>query len=125
VLLVLDHDALSGSLAQDLRDAVLLLLAGSGCYGPPQLGAEQRVEWLGQLPRDRVLVIDQQALEEREVELPSEGVGCFPVGRHAVADPRERALEVALGLQEVALDLSQAAFSAVYLPRQPFLLAPK
>ncbi len=96
-------------------------MAGTNRDGSSQLVAKQGVEWLGQLARDRVLIVNQQAPEERQIELPPQRTGSLPVGRLAVPDPRQGTLEVALGLLEVTFDLSQAPLGAVYLPRQAFL----
>jgi hypothetical protein len=47
-------------------------LASPDGNGSPQLGTKQRVERLGQHARDCVLVVNQQAPKEREIELPPE-----------------------------------------------------
>ncbi|HEV7942449.1 MAG TPA: hypothetical protein VGP17_06560 [Solirubrobacteraceae bacterium] len=105
------------------RDSFLQLPACPDGHGSSQLRSEQRIKRLGQDAADVVVVVNQQALEKGKVELSPQWPGCLLVGRHAVTDPCQCALDVALGPSEVALDLGQAAFGAVDLPRQPFLLA--
>jgi hypothetical protein len=69
------------------------------------------------------LLIEQQALEERQIELASHPVRRLAVGRLAVPDPGQDLRQVALSLLEVACDLSQAAFGVGDFAGQPVLLA--
>jgi hypothetical protein len=86
VLAVLDP------LALGLLNGVEQLVIGLRDDCLPQLLTKQHVKRLGQLARDRVLVIDQQPLEEREIELPTHPVGRFAVGPLTVASSRQSPL---------------------------------
>lgn len=62
------------------------LQVGSTGSGQADLLAEQRVEGFGELSGDGVRVVDQDALEERLVELSTKLVRCGEVGALAILD---------------------------------------
>ncbi len=115
--------AFDGTLPLGFFDGLRQFLAFLGDDRSPQILAQQHVERLGQLARDRAVVVDQQPLEEREVEVPSHRARCFAVGRLAVAHSGESAVHVGFGCLEVALDGHETAFDGGDFGRNPGLLA--
>src|ERR1700682_3136746 len=111
------------SLPQRLFDGVaqLLLLLRDGRSA--QLLTQDHVEGRRQLACDLALVAEQQPLEERHVELPSQPVVGLAVGCVAVASSGQYTRQVGLGLLEVARDLRQATFDVGDFGRQAILLA--
>jgi hypothetical protein len=99
-------------------------LVGAGDDGVLELVAKERREGLGELARDRaVLVIDEQPREEREVELTPHCRRGFAVGGLAVANPSEGPLEVGLGCLEVCGCGVKPAFGGWDLGSDAFVLA--
>ncbi len=114
---------LVGPLTQRLVDGLAQLMLSLRDGRSTQLLSKDHVEGRRQLARDLALVAEQQALEERHIELPPQPVIGLAIGGGAVAGPRQGTGEVGLGLLEVALDLRQAAFRVCDLGREPVLLA--
>lgn len=84
MLALLNQHAFGGPPPQGLLDGLLQLFVGPYSSRSAQIVAKQRVERLGQLAPYVVLVVNQQPLEEREIELPPERSGSLTVGRLAI-----------------------------------------
>jgi hypothetical protein len=115
-------DALSGATRSGVLDCELQCSISS-CDGRlPHLGTQQSLERLGQLTADVVVVVNEQSLEERQIELtPQSAIGGFVSGL-AITDPCQGPLQVRFGLDKVGLNFSQTCLDLADGAPQSLLL---